>query len=112
MLRSSPCPTQRHTRTSHLRTSRFRISLTSPPPEQVDLRFPVAGVGSRFLAVLTDHLLQLLIYSILAIVLYATSTVTAISQAVDRQSATGQKWLAALFILLNFLMFLGLLRTL
>ena len=76
-------------------------------PEQVDLRFPIAGVGSRFLAVLADHALQLLVYIILGLILYATSATTSIGNAVDRQSATAQKWIAALFILFNFLLFWG-----
>ena len=76
-------------------------------PEQVDLRFPIAGLGSRFLAILADHTLQLLVYILLGVILYATSATTSIGHAVDRQSQTAQKWLAALFILLNFLIFWG-----
>ncbi len=36
-------------------------------PEQVDLRFPVAGIGSRFVALLIDHALQFATYLLVII---------------------------------------------
>ena len=36
----------------------YADQLNIETPEQVELRFPIAGIGSRFLAVLTDSLIQ------------------------------------------------------
>ena len=40
----------------------YADQLNIETPEQVDLRFPVAGIGSRFVAILLDHLFQFLAY--------------------------------------------------
>lgn len=76
-------------------------------PEQVDLRFPVAGIGSRFLAVLTDTLLIVLVYVVLSILAYVTDAGKSGIQAMDAQSTTAQNWWAAAFIFLNFAMIWG-----
>jgi uncharacterized RDD family membrane protein YckC len=76
-------------------------------PEQVDLRFPVAGIGSRFLALLADTLLIALFYALLGLLAYATSSGKSGVDAMDRQSTTAQNWWAAGFILVNFLMVWG-----
>ena len=78
-------------------------------PEQVDLRFPVAGVGSRFLAVSLDTLIQVVFYVVVGVVIYAaTPTDTRMGiGAGDTALHTGAKWLIAGFILLNFVMIWG-----
>ena len=78
-------------------------------PEQVDLRFPLAGVGSRFLAISIDRLIQLVFYIVVFVVIYAATpadTRMGIG-AGDTTLSTGAKWLIAGFILLNFLMIWG-----
>jgi len=76
-------------------------------PEQVDLRFPVAGIGSRFLAILTDTLIIIVTYLLLSLLAYVSSAAKAGGDAMDRQSSTAQNWWAAGFILINFLMIWG-----
>src|ERR1700756_1234334 len=80
--------------------------LTIDTPEQVSIRFPVAGLGSRFLAILTDSVVQGVAYAllILVFVLVATSAPRAFGGALSR---TGEKWLIAGIILFHFLMFWG-----
>ena len=36
----------------------YADQLNIETPEQVELRFPIAGIGSRFLAILTDSIIQ------------------------------------------------------
>jgi uncharacterized RDD family membrane protein YckC len=89
----------------------FADQLNIETPEQVDLRFPVAGIGSRFVAVLVDHLIQLSPYVVILIVglLFvpsgggATPAPAKTSGALDLAS----KWVAAIFIFINFVWFTG-----
>ena len=76
-------------------------------PEQVDLHFPIAGIGSRFIAILVDSLLQVAAYIVLGILVYVTSSSGAFDHKGGQTSDTATKWIVALFILLNFLMFWG-----
>jgi len=80
--------------------------LTIDTPEQVSLRFPVAGIGSRFLAVLADTLLQLVVYVaiVLVFVLLVSSAPKTTAGALSR---SGEKWLVALLILIHFVMYWG-----
>lgn len=80
--------------------------LTIDTPEQVAIRFPLAGLGSRFLAILTDSVLQGIAYAVLILffVLVATSAPKTTGGAF---SHTGEKWLVASLILFHFLMFWG-----
>ncbi len=80
--------------------------LTIDTPEQVAIRFPVAGMGSRFLAVLTDSFLQSLFYIALVLVLYLIGK-SAPKTPVHELSSTAEKWLIAIFILFNFLVYWG-----
>ena len=47
--------------------------LTVETPEQIALEFPLAGIGSRFLALVIDSLLQAVLFLALFIVLYLSS---------------------------------------
>jgi uncharacterized RDD family membrane protein YckC len=85
----------------------YADQLNIETPEQVDLHFPIAGVGSRFIAILLDTLLQGACYIVLGVLIYATSAFVSIGNFMDHRSETGQKWLAAAFVLINFLMFWG-----
>ena len=49
--------------------------LTIETPEQTSLEFPLAGVGSRFLAIALDTLLQIAVYLILGSIAGARSFV-------------------------------------
>ena len=66
-------------------------------PEQVELEFAVAGLGSRFVAILLDHLVQV---GILFLLFF--SSVFLLGATVNRASVLG-KWIAAAFVVLYFL---------
>src|SRR5271154_1906410 len=75
-------------------------------PEQVSSRFPVAGIGSRFLGILIDSLIQILAY--VAIVLIFVLIISAAPKNGGGElSHTGEKWLIAILILLHFLLYWG-----
>jgi uncharacterized RDD family membrane protein YckC len=71
--------------------------LSIETPEQVALEFPLAGVGSRFLAVAVDTLLQTAVG--VAVLLAAIGVFTALG--------TGGLWVAAFTIIAAFLIFYG-----
>lgn len=74
--------------------------LTIDTPEQVDLEYPLAGLGSRFLGVLYDTLIQFVVY----LVLFLISLFALPHMAMwDNPS----KWLAALLILAGFCLYWG-----
>jgi uncharacterized RDD family membrane protein YckC len=76
-------------------------------PEQVDLRFPVAGLGSRFLAILTDHLIQIATVLLLSLLAYVTGAGKHGIEAIDRSSSLAQNWWVAGITLFFFLLFWG-----
>ncbi|HTV83680.1 MAG TPA: RDD family protein [Acidobacteriaceae bacterium] len=80
--------------------------LTIETPEQVAIRLPLAGVGSRFLAVLADSLIQLLGYAVLvlALVLILSAAPRVAGAVVAR---VGDKWLEAGLIAVVFLLHWG-----
>ena len=75
-------------------------------PEQVDLRLPIAGIGSRFLAILADTILQVAAELLLIFLFYAF--VSAASRGrLGNISDTAGKWFVAAMVLFNFLLFWG-----
>lgn len=86
----------------------FADQLNIETPEQVDLRFPVAGVGSRFVAVLVDHLIQVFTYIviIIALALIASGASSHVAKATDELD-TAAKWVVAAFVFLNFCLIFG-----
>jgi uncharacterized RDD family membrane protein YckC len=80
--------------------------LTIDTPEQVSIRFPVAGLGSRFLAILADSVVQAIAYAafILVLLLVATSAPKTSGGALTH---TGEKWLIAGLVLFHFLLYWG-----
>jgi uncharacterized RDD family membrane protein YckC len=87
----------------------YADQLNIETPEQVELRFPIAGIGSRFLAVLTDSLIQgvtlvvLFFGLVLLLSLNAFPKVPGTTRATD--SATG--WFLAAVFLFFFLLYWG-----
>jgi len=75
--------------------------LTIDTPEQVGLEYPLAGIGSRFLAVFYDTLVQFIIYT----VLFLISLFTLPGGAAWWNAPS--KWLAAALILLGFCVYWG-----
>jgi uncharacterized RDD family membrane protein YckC len=84
--------------------------LTIETPEQVAIRFPVAGIGSRFLALLADTLLQAVAYGVLVLLLVLLISALSHSVAVastPAPSANAEKWVIAILILFHFLLYWG-----
>lgn len=80
----------------------FADQLNIDTPEQVELHFSIAGIGSRFVAVLIDHILQLAFYIVAAFV-FAFLLSGSLGDKLDMLS----KWFLAAFIALNFCLIWG-----
>ena len=76
-------------------------------PEQVELHFPLAGLGSRFLALLLDTVIQFAANFVLILVIVLVFSATVRSGAMNRMSDTAGKWFIAGIILVYFLLFWG-----
>ncbi|HYL92824.1 MAG TPA: RDD family protein [Alphaproteobacteria bacterium] len=74
--------------------------LTIDTPEQVHLEFVLAGIGSRFMAVFLDTLIQVLIYVALLIVLL-------IAKGTGIFSTQWSIWARVVFIFFNFFIYWG-----
>lgn len=89
----------------------FADQLNIQTPEQVELRFPVAGIGSRFVAVLIDHLIHVVAYAIfwIAVGMIAAASVARHAGATNPNGnmSTGAKWVVAVIVLLHFLAIWG-----
>jgi uncharacterized RDD family membrane protein YckC len=84
----------------------FEDQLNIDTPEQVDLRFNVAGIGSRFVALLLDMLAISAVYLIEFFGLLAfASTLPHVSGHTNLDTAG--KWVLALFIFFQFLLYWG-----
>jgi uncharacterized RDD family membrane protein YckC len=79
---------------------------TIDTPEQVAIRFPVAGIGSRFLAILADSFVQGIGYAVLVLI-FVLIVSSAPKGAGGDLGPTGTKWLVAGLILFHFLMYWG-----
>jgi uncharacterized RDD family membrane protein YckC len=80
--------------------------LSIETPEQVDLRFPIAGVGSRMIALFLDQVLQALVYLLIGIVAYVTLG-SSPRPVPGHATPAHQNWLLAAFLLLNFILLDG-----
>lgn len=75
-------------------------------PEQVALYFPLAGLGSRFLAAALDTVIQTAV--VVGLILVAAVVFAAVgTKALDTMSSTAAKWFLALMILGYFLLYWG-----
>jgi uncharacterized RDD family membrane protein YckC len=64
-------------------------------PEQTSLEFPLAGIGSRFLALALDMLLQIAFYIVLGIIGFAVVSA-------GLTSTLGKQWTIAILIFVSF----------
>jgi uncharacterized RDD family membrane protein YckC len=89
----------------------FTDQLNIETPEQVELRFPVAGIGSRFLAILVDSIIQFVSVMVLFLLF-----VVVVSVATNGGRSSGPpvanpdkaaKWFIAAVILFYFLLYWG-----
>jgi uncharacterized RDD family membrane protein YckC len=76
-------------------------------PEQVELRFPLAGLGSRFLAGMVDMLIQSAANLVLILVIVIAFSAGLKTGALDRMSDAAGKWFAAGIIFIYFLLYWG-----
>ncbi len=76
-------------------------------PEQVALQFPLAGVGSRFLALLIDLAIQIGANILLVLIVAVALAASARTGALNRMSDTAGKWFVAGIILVYFLLYWG-----
>ena len=85
----------------------YADQLNIETPEQVDLRFPIAGIGSRFLAILADSVLQVvalfLMFFVFALIVSAAPHVRGTTTMIN----TGAKWFVAAVVLFYFLLYWG-----
>ncbi len=75
--------------------------LTIDTPEQVALEFPLAGIGSRFLALVYDILIQFVAYFLLFL------AASFILPDLARYWQSAWSWTAAIFLLLLFCLYWG-----
>lgn len=75
--------------------------LTIETPEQIELEFPIAGLGSRGMALLVDTVIQLVVVIVVLI------TTSLISPDLSRYWVTAGKWMTAAIILLMFCLYWG-----
>ncbi len=80
-----------------------RDLLTIATPEQIDLHYNVAGIGSRFVAILLDQLIIGAAYFVLGLVAFAVLAAVGVNKRLD---ALGVWFLAAL-IFVGFVIFWG-----
>jgi uncharacterized RDD family membrane protein YckC len=85
----------------------YQDQLSIETPEHVALRLPLAGVGSRFLAVFMDTLIQVVAYILLVVALVLLATNTSVSSHAAPMSARAAAWTTAILIFLHFLAFWG-----
>jgi uncharacterized RDD family membrane protein YckC len=86
-----------------LPTMASRDQLTIRTPELVAIEYPLAGIGSRFIAVLLDYLLQGLVIGFL-ILLFALVLSGSAGNQLAGLSKLSSKWLVAVGIAVPFLL--------
>ena len=74
-------------------------------PEQTSIEFPLAGIGSRFLAVLIDTLIQFAVLIVLGLIFVGLGF--SFSIAGFGQSSTAAVWISAILIFVYFLLMYG-----
>jgi uncharacterized RDD family membrane protein YckC len=86
----------------------YADQLNIETPEQVELRFPIAGIGSRFLAILIDSIIQgatlFFLFLGFALIVSAAPKIPGAAAAV---SDAGAKWFVAGVVLFYFLLYWG-----
>jgi uncharacterized RDD family membrane protein YckC len=74
-------------------------------PEQTSIEFPLAGIGSRFLAVLIDTLIQIAVLIVLGLIFVGLGF--SLSATGFGQSSTAAVWISAILIFVYFLLMYG-----
>jgi uncharacterized RDD family membrane protein YckC len=74
-------------------------------PEQTSIEFPLAGIGSRFLAILIDSLIQMAVLIVLGLIFVGLGF--SFGRAGLGGSSTAAVWITAILILIYFLLMYG-----
>lgn len=86
----------------------LRDQLSIYTPELVAIEFPPAGVGSRFIAVLLDYLLQavtvVLVSLIIAFIVYSSHSLSTPSAPAPSSGGAAEKWAITIVIAIPFLL--------
>jgi uncharacterized RDD family membrane protein YckC len=82
--------------------SEWNDQLSIDTPELVALQFPLAGIGSRCLALFIDYFLQFLLF-IIVVICFAVLASSRTIQPGRHTSAAADKWAIAILILIPFL---------
>jgi uncharacterized RDD family membrane protein YckC len=80
----------------------FPDQLSIETPEQVSLNFSIAGIGSRFLAIFTDSVLQTV--CVIVVALFAAALPT---NSLSQLSTAVGKWFVAVLFIFFFLLYWG-----
>jgi uncharacterized RDD family membrane protein YckC len=83
-------------------SSAYADKLTIDTPEQTSLEFPIAGIGSRFLAIALDTAIQASVFAVLGLAL----GLLAITLPTKRFGLSEQ-WVIAIFVVLLFFLYYG-----
>ncbi len=75
--------------------------LSIETPELVAIDMPVAGIGSRFVALLIDYLIWL------AVIVFFIIAINFLDPSLSHFSKIGEKWATALFIFIPFMLYWG-----
>ncbi|MGI4826762.1 MAG: RDD family protein [Janthinobacterium lividum] len=100
---AQPAATAPHTDSAGFARRGFADQLSIETPEQVALMFPVAGIGSRSVALLLDHLVQFGVVVVVGLIL----AVIAAAMGTHTTQSLASKWFIAGVIFLGFLLFWG-----
>jgi uncharacterized RDD family membrane protein YckC len=92
-----------HTNDDHSDDDHLKIDT----PEQIQLEFPLAGIGSRFLAIFVDTLLQTLLYVAGIIVFITTASYMKLARPAAYLRWLSPSWAAALVIFFIFSVYWG-----
>lgn len=79
----------------------FSDQLNIETPELVDIEMPVAGIGSRFIAILIDYLIWVAGMIVLSVI------AALVLPSIHAFSKISENWAAAIFIFLFFLLYWG-----
>jgi uncharacterized RDD family membrane protein YckC len=85
----------------------YNDQLNIDTPEQVELEFGVAGIGSRFVAALIDGLIISLVYFLEILAFVALAAGATAGGRSDGPMDTAAKWVIAIIIFVNFAFFWG-----
>lgn len=84
--------------------SPLRDQLSIATPELVAIEFPLAGIGSRFVAALLDYLLQSFVALLLVLIVVLIASGSSMEKAANNLP---EKWAIAIFIAIPFLYLWG-----